>query len=199
MLGWPLGGLFITSPQGRIGDRDARPPETGETRVESLWSVSAPPREGERRDVRPAVLVGRAGLLLRHTLERERPRWFLWSAVLFASGIGIYFQLPLEPPVWSVAVLVILACLLGVSSARPGGSKVAVAVSLVLLGVAAGKLRTETGGPGAMPLPLGVVAVEGWLERLEHKSGGKSSRLYLKPVMIEGADAEQMPERILLS
>ena len=167
--------------------------------MDRLWSESARPRQGARGDLRPSVLVGRGSLLLRRTLDRERSRWFLWSAVFFASGIGIYFQLPAEPPVWAVALLVILACSLGLSTARPGGSKIAAAVSLVLFGIAAGKVRTETGGPGAMPSPLGVVSVEGWLERLEHKPGGKGARLYLRPVTIEGADAGQMPKRILVS
>ena len=33
-------------------------------------------------------------------LVRERGRWVLWLPVLFGIGIGFYFSLPVEPPLW---------------------------------------------------------------------------------------------------
>ena len=37
---------------------------------------------------------------LKERLYQERERWFPWLAVLFASGIGLYFVLPQEPLLW---------------------------------------------------------------------------------------------------
>ena len=38
--------------------------------------------------------------LLRGALEAERDRWFLWLPLLFGVGIGLYFTLLFEPPLW---------------------------------------------------------------------------------------------------
>lgn len=167
--------------------------------MDGLWSESAPRGGTSRADWRPAIVFGQAMAYLRRTLDRERSRWFLWSAVLFASGIATYFQLPAEPPLWAVGLITLIALLLGFSAARPGGSKIAIAFSLVLAGLAVGKLRTETGGPGALPLPLGVVQVEAWLERVELRPGGKGFRFYLRPTAIEGAEARHLPRLLLLT
>lgn len=50
-------------------------------------------------------------------LDAERERWFLWVPVLFATGIGIYFLLPVEPSIWLTLVVIELT-LLGVWLSR---------------------------------------------------------------------------------
>ena len=49
---------------------------------------------------------------IKETFFTERNRWFLWIPVLFGCGIGIYFLLPTEPPLWISAVVVELIILL---------------------------------------------------------------------------------------
>ena len=53
-----------------------------------------------REDKRTAALV--SGILggARDALLEERDRWLLWVPVAFGAGIGLYFILPDEPPVW---------------------------------------------------------------------------------------------------
>ncbi len=47
-------------------------------------------------------------LQLKSCFLYERTRWFLWVPVFFALGIGIYFALPSEPPLWCAPAAVLL-------------------------------------------------------------------------------------------
>ena len=40
------------------------------------------------------------------------PRWALWVPVLFAVGIAVYFELPVEPPPLVVGLLALVLVLL---------------------------------------------------------------------------------------
>ncbi len=51
----------------------------------------------------------RAGHWLVSQLAAERERWPLWLPVLMGAGIGLYFSLKAEPPVWIGAVALALA------------------------------------------------------------------------------------------
>ena len=46
-------------------------------------------------------------------LVRERGRWVLWLPVLFGIGIGFYFSLPVEPPLWLGPLGVVAAVMAG--------------------------------------------------------------------------------------
>ncbi len=167
--------------------------------MEDLWSDNRAGRAAHGHEAGPLnwIVIGPGSLQAR--LQEERSRWFLWVPVLFAGGIATYFHLPLEPPVWAVALLAVIAVGLGVASARPASSVLPAVLLIVLLGVSAGKLRTMTAGPGPMILPIGVVQVRGWLEKLEQKPGGKGFRLLLLTAEIERVAPEKLPLRILLT
>src|ERR1700682_1081929 len=88
---------------------------------------------------RPSLI----GALRRH-LEAEQEQWFLWLAVLFGGGGGLYFMLPFEP--WAVAAVLpaVAALALRGAGARAGLAGLASAALLaVALGVAVSKVRTE--------------------------------------------------------
>jgi competence protein ComEC len=43
-------------------------------------------------------------------LEDEQDRWALWIPVCLGTGIGLYFALPTEPPIWlGLAVTCLMA------------------------------------------------------------------------------------------
>ena len=67
---------------------------------------------------------------LRDRLLAERERWVLWLPVALAAGIGTYFGLPVEPPVYLGGVGLVLAAILllaaglaglGIARRRPAG------------------------------------------------------------------------------
>src|SRR5262249_1433326 len=80
---------------------------------------------------------------LAETLLKQRDRWILWTPVAIAVGVGLYFSLRTEPPLW--LGLVMLAVLL---APLPAFYKNKLAVLawlpffLVALGFAAAEVRT---------------------------------------------------------
>ena len=52
---------------------------------------------------------GRAAPWLAGQLLAERERWLLWLPVALGLGIGLYFALPLEPPLWLGPALLLVA------------------------------------------------------------------------------------------
>lgn len=81
--------------------------------------------------------------VLLSTLLIQRERWILWAPVPLALGIGIYFGLHREPPLWAgPAALVVLA--LGFLPLYKNKAAVLAwaAVFLIALGFAAGQART---------------------------------------------------------
>lgn len=167
--------------------------------MEDLWSSKRSKPAARDDAAGPLVWISGVELALRAQLERERVRWFLWAPVLVASGIAIYFQLPEEPSVWAVIILVYLATAFYLASRRPAASLLCIGTALVLSGLIVAKVRTITGGPGNLILPLGVVQVEGWLEQVQMKPNGKGWRFTVVPKKIEGVAAAKLPERIQLS
>lgn len=71
------------------------------------------------------------------------PRWALWVPVLFAVGIAVYFELPVEPPP-PVAGLLALALGGALAAARlwPQGDLMFLALATILAGVLAAWLAT---------------------------------------------------------
>jgi hypothetical protein len=101
----------------------------------NIWPNNWPKGEGdagsepERRKPLPARLA----MGLRSILEAERSRWFLWAPVILACGIAAYFSLPVEPPVWAVAILGLIAAFGLVILARGHGGLGVALISIFLL------------------------------------------------------------------
>src|SRR5437667_11416010 len=78
-------------------------------------------------------------------LEAEQQRWFLWLPVMFGAGIALYFLLPVEPWTLAATLPAVAALVLRLTLARGGVASLTTAALLaVALGMAAGKVRTET-------------------------------------------------------
>lgn len=115
----------------------------------------------------------------------ERARWFLWLPVLLAAGSALYFSLPVEPPVWAVGCLAMTAGFFLLGMAKGSVSPVVAAgLAAIIAGVCVGKARTLTAGPGVVILPIGVVEVQGWIERVEARAEKRGIRFYIVPTQI---------------
>ena len=82
---------------------------------------------------------------LSEALLAQRGGWMPWSPVLLAGGIGIYFALDREPPIWVLLALGVLAFSLFWAAWRAGPllGPGLVAVGLVAAGVALAGIRSH--------------------------------------------------------
>lgn len=107
----------------------------------------------------------------------ERERWFLWIPVGFGIGIGTYFGVSTEPPIWTGAVLTIAAALLAWGSARFVPERrlpvaILVFVAIAGLGFAAAGWRCQSVARPVLQKRLGPVGVTGRVAVLETYANG---------------------------
>src|SRR5258706_1857129 len=90
----------------------------------------------------PAGLIGLVDGV-RRVLSAERDRWFLWLPVFIGTGIGLYFSLTAEPPLWLAVGLTGFATLIvAVVRWREAGSAAALAIAAVALGFGFAEIET---------------------------------------------------------
>lgn len=129
---------------------------------------------------------------------------FLWLPVVLATGIGVYFALPFEPPLWPAAIAA-GGFALGAVAMRGaiGWLLVLGAVAAFLGGVALAGLEVRR---AAAPVMRGerTLIVEGRIAALEHRPGGRI-RLVLDVVRFgerrpgDGGGRQPVPERVMVS
>jgi competence protein ComEC len=132
-------------------------------------------------------------------LIRERDRWVLWSAVGFGFGIGVYFALTFEPPLWfgSVLAAAMMLLVLWPGCRCPYGRVPAGVVAIVAAGFAAAQVRTAMVETYLLERRLGPAIVMGRIERFESLTG--SVRVVISSVTIEGLAPTDAPERVRVS
>jgi competence protein ComEC len=132
-------------------------------------------------------------------LVRERDRWVLWSAVGFGFGIGVYFALPFEPPLWCGPVLTaaMMMPVLWRGSRYPYVRMSAGVIAIVAAGFAAAQVRTAVVETRLLERRIGPVIVTGRIERFESLSG--SARIVITNVTIEKLTSAETPERVRMS
>jgi competence protein ComEC len=144
---------------------------------------------------------GRLGDLWRFlaaTFIAERERWPLWIPVFVGTGIGIYFWLTVEPPLWlGLAALAVTlpAALVAVRVQRLAAP--AIIAAAVALGFVAGELQTWNVAAPILERQLKSAAVEGRLVAVEPRPEGV--RLIIEPAMIERLDPARLPALIRVS
>jgi len=88
------------------------------------------------------ALPGRSLRFLFDLFQAETDRWFLWSPILLACGIGLYFSLSFEPSLMvAIAVFAIFAALLWLLRHQGILAVLTLAVFLISLGFAAASFR----------------------------------------------------------
>jgi competence protein ComEC len=138
---------------------------------------------------RPAALLERLG----EALLAERVRWALWLPVGLGAGVGLYFLLPTEPPLWIglCAAVAGLAATAGLHGRLLG---IAAAAFLALtLGFALAEIRTRAVTAPMLDRSIGPAPVEGRVIELEHREG--SVRLTLDRLSIPRLASQRTPER----
>jgi competence protein ComEC len=142
-----------------------------------------------------AIGGGRAGAVLvwlKRELEAERERWLLWLPVVFGAGIGLYFALPAEPPLWlGAAGLGALALSGSLVRRRPGWWLLLIAVFVFAAGFAAAQLRTHIVAAPVLEKERGSALVTGEVLSVEPRAGG--GRVLLQRLEIAGLDPAATP------
>ena len=151
---------------------------------------------GERVGLLPAwsarILTG-----ISERLAAEGERRLLWLPVFFGAGIGVYFALKVEPPLWpGVATAIVGAGLSFALRRHPAWCE----ATLVLTAFAAGfALTCETARERQAPmLPrhLGPVPVTGRVVDIDLAE--KGWRIVVEPDPLAGLDLAAQPHRLRL-
>jgi competence protein ComEC len=144
---------------------------------------------------------GHTGLL--ELIASERDRWALWIPVLLGLGIGLYFSLGQEPPLWSALVgpLALSALLAVLWALKRSGEYVFLFVQALLclsLGFAAAKLRTEQFDAPVIEREIRNASIEGRIIGIKPGSDG-FPRLIIKPTSISRLADDKLPRGLRLS
>ncbi len=127
-------------------------------------------------------------------LAGERERWAYWLPVAFAFGIGGYFALPVEPPVWIGTAGVAFALLLAVSGRlQPHVLLPALALAVVAGGFATAQLRTQSIAAPILEREHGPVDVVGRVVEAEARNPG--DRLVLGDLQVDRLGQAETPAR----
>jgi len=134
-------------------------------------------------------------------LNAERGRWMLWLPAALGLGVAIYFELPIEPPLWlgpalggGGGVLVFLT--------PAGGYARALAIGLVAasFGFGLATWRTSSLAAPTLTRPLFSINVEGRIADIQRLP--ESQRVVLEAVRLKGNGApriEMTPVRVRIS
>lgn len=127
----------------------------------------------------------------------ERPRWILWTPVGIGGGIGAYFSLPSEPPVWSGgAVLAVLAAVAFLFRRRPYLVVVLAAAATLAVGFAAAQVRTRLVSAPFLTRPIESATVTGRIEVVERLEA--ATRITIAVETITRLSHEKSPRRVRL-
>lgn len=139
-------------------------------------------------------LVRGAKGLLWASLTGERERWLLWLPAGLGLGIGFYFALPAEPPLWPGPVAVTIALALGMfCRRRPALLIGAIALGVVALGFAAAALHTASVAEPTLGRRIGPVELRGRIVHVDTLPD--ASRIILDQLELDGAGPTNMPAR----
>lgn len=117
-------------------------------------------------------------------LAEERERWALWLPVGFGVGVGCYFLLPSEPPLWSGIVALATTAFLTVTLWRwPALRFLFVALSFAAGGFTTAKMSSDMVAAPVLAREIGPTLVTGTVEEIEPLPQG--FRLRLKELAIE--------------
>ena len=127
--------------------------------------------------------------------EDERARWFNWSPVLFGLGIGLYFTLPLEPPLHVALAAVVMASALWAARRNQTGAALAALLIAISSGFGAAKLRTEIVRAPVLERRIGAIEVTGYVELIEPRAT-RGVRITLRLTELGALPPQSIPQRL---
>src|SRR5882724_1356513 len=140
------------------------------------------------------------GRLLAALVERlvaERGRHLLWLPVFFGGGIGVYFALTVEPPLWPGLVMASAGAVVSLAMRRhPAWCRAALALTVFAAGFA---LMRESAWERQTPMllrQLGPVSVTGRVVDIDLAERGW--RIIVEPDPLAGLEPGDQPRRLRL-
>jgi len=136
----------------------------------------------------------------RRALLAERDRWALWLPVMLATGIGVYFALPFEPPtliarcLGGAGLLVVVAALLTEESFAQA---VMAGIAALLIGFGSAKLRSDLVAAPVLGHRIGPVEMVGRVEFAQ--AHGKGERAVIALESVARNYGQPMPAHIRVS
>ncbi len=125
----------------------------------------------------------------------ERDRWALWLPVFFAVGIGLYFALAVEPPLWLGLGGVIAAVgLYLVLRGTPSGPALSLLALALVAGFLTAQVRSALVQAPVLAKRIGPVWVSGEVETLEPRA--KGARITLRQPDIARLGSSETPARV---
>ena len=127
----------------------------------------------------------------------ERDRWFLWLPVALGLGIGLYFIMPSEPPLWLGGTVAVLAAAAGFSCRpRPVLAVMCLAAATGAVGFAAAQIRTVSVHAPVLTKRTAPVDITGRVVELQVRA--KRTRIVLDRLTVPGLRKTATPERVRL-
>lgn len=125
----------------------------------------------------------------------QRERWPLWLPVLLGGGIGLYFVLPFEPPMWSGWLSAVLFIGVSwVSRGKTGLSVLFLALCVISLGLGLSSLRTWWVAAPVLTKTTKAISLRGQVERLEILD--KGLRVTLSNLYSSRLDPDGTPQKV---
>jgi competence protein ComEC len=158
-----------------------------------IVDIAASPSRGPM-----ARLPARTLVALTRRLEAERDRWALWLPVALGGGIAVYFDLPVEPPLWVGGAIVSAGFLLAwASTAGLPVRPLALAVIAIGAGFGVAAWRTAHLSAPVLARSYGPAVVEGRVVEVTLLPDGR--RLVLDDVVLRGLRPDDTPARVRIS
>ena len=137
--------------------------------------------------------------ILQTDLFNQRDRWILWSPVIIAFGIGGYFSLRFEPPLWAgLAVIGVLAAGIAPFYRNKTAVLLWLPVFLIALGFTAAQIRTWTVSAPVLTYKTYPLMLEGRIVAVDALPKGYH-RVVLDQLRFEAGKRlpqDPMPERV---
>ncbi|EEX14632.1 competence protein [Citreicella sp. SE45] len=133
---------------------------------------------------------------LETALTEQRGHLFPWVPVALATGIGLYFGLPEEPPIYALG----MCCVLGVAVLflsrwlRVGRAPLAIAAGLILCGIALAGARAHMVAAPQLGFRY-YGPIEGRVVEID-RSASDALRLTLDRVVLRRMAPQETPERV---
>lgn len=135
---------------------------------------------------------------LAKTIEAEHDRLVLWLPVLFGLGVGVYFSLPAEPNLWTVAgIAASVAALLAICYRKYALRILLIGLLLTAIGALRAEIRTQEVAAPVLHKTLYFRTVEGVIADIQVREKGE--KLILQTPNIEGISLEQTPKLVSVS
>lgn len=131
-------------------------------------------------------------------IAEQGERLFLWAPVLLGAGIGLYFSLEQEPPLWlGTAGFLSLFAPAMLFRKRRAFFIVFFGLSLVTAGFATAQIRTALVAAPVLKKKMAPVMLSGRVMDISQQP--KGGRLLLEDVKIDRLAAQETPQRVRLS